>query len=87
MVETYQKKVANIEKQLKLAKIGYREEVLKLANLMARTSREESDVLMQQINEYADAIMALQDTLKDARDSLMRAQKARKELAEEKSAQ
>lgn len=87
MVETYQKKVANIEKQLKLAKIGYREEVLKLANLMARTSREESDALMQQINEYADAIMALQDTLKDTRDSLMRAQKARKELSSDKSAQ
>ncbi len=87
MVETYQKKVANIEKQLKLAKIGYREEVLKLANLMARTSREESDALMQQINEYADAIMALQDTLKDTRDSLMRAQKARKELSGDKSAQ
>ncbi len=87
MVETYQKKVANIEKQLKLAKIGYREEVLKLANLMARTSREESDALMQQINEYADAIMALQDTLKDTRDSLMRAQKARKEVAGDKSAQ
>ncbi len=87
MVETYQKKVANIEKQLKLAKIGYREEVLKLANLMARTSREESDALMQQINEYADAIMALQYTLKDTRDSLMRAQKARKELSGDKSAQ
>lgn len=87
MVETYQKKVANIEKQLKLAKIGYREEVLKLANLMARTSREESNALMQQINEYADAIMALQYTLKDTRDSLMRAQKARKELSGDKSAQ
>ncbi len=70
MVDFYIKKVATIEKQLELVKIGYREEVLKISSLMARTSRKESDDLMQQINEYADAVMALEESLKDAKDSL-----------------
>lgn len=81
MVNFYSKKVASLEKQLELAKIGYREEVLKISSLMARTSQKESDMLMQQINEYADAIMALEESLKDAKDSLNRS----KELKEKET--
>ncbi len=73
MVDFYIKKVATIEKQLELAKSGYREEVLKISSLMARTSRKESDNLMQQINEYADAIMALEESLNETKKSLNQA--------------
>jgi len=79
MVNFYLKKVATIEKQLELAKSGYREEVLKISSQMARTSRRESDLLMQQINEYADAIMALEESLKDAKKSLNQAIDIRKQ--------
>ncbi len=45
---------------------------------MARTSRKESDDLMQQINEYADAVMALEESLKDAKDSLNKSKETKK---------
>lgn len=70
MVNFYLKKVVITEKQLELAKIGYREEIFKISNQMARTSKKESDELMHQINEYADAVMALEESLNDVRKSL-----------------
>ncbi len=84
MVNFYYKKVVTIEKQLDLAKIGYREEVLKLSSQMARTSREESDNIMQQINEYADAIMALEESLKNTRNLFLKAKKTEEKKLEVK---
>lgn len=70
MMDYYLKKVANLEKQLTLAKIGYREEILKISTQMSRTSEKESNELMQQISKYADAVMALEESLRDAKSSL-----------------
>lgn len=83
MVNYYLKKVETIENQLCLAKIGYREEVLKISNQMAKTSQKESDFLMQRINEYAAAILALDESLSDARKSLNISLNASKKVKEE----
>lgn len=76
MVKFYFKKMKMIERQLEMARIGYKEKVIQL-------TKENGQDMMQEITNYALAIVEMEKELEHVKNAFMKASEEEREKNED----